>query len=70
MVQTKERPYKNEKLIAAREARNLTLAEAGHRSQISSITIWRWEMGLSKPTPRKRAALAKVYRCRIADLGV
>jgi transcriptional regulator with XRE-family HTH domain len=56
------------RLKAAREAANLTQAEASKALSCSLRTVGRWEAGTTQPSDRDLRAIAAVYGCQTSDL--
>lgn len=49
---------------------NMTLNAIGARVGVSRVTVSRWVNGHKRPFPLARAAIAKIYRERRAELGL
>jgi transcriptional regulator with XRE-family HTH domain len=56
------------RLRQAREAANLTQAEASKALACSLRTVGRWEAGTTQPSDRDMRAIAAVYGCLVSEL--
>jgi transcriptional regulator with XRE-family HTH domain len=56
------------RLRQAREAANLTQAQAAADLSCSLRTVGRWEAGTTQPSDRDLRAIAVVYGCHTSDL--
>jgi len=51
----------------AREARGLTVSELADRIGVSTMAVYNWESGRSRPRLPNLSALCRVLRLRLAD---
>ena len=56
------------RLRQAREAANLTQAQAAADLSCSLRTVGRWEAGTTQPNDMELRAIAVVYGCHVGDL--